>query len=163
MVRKVTLTEVNRLEEKFKLQEVPMEMGGKLPWFLIETIQPITDIDKLISIPRVSGTSFTVASPSAWYEMFAVPMGQEWNLHAIEFELNSGTWTASKIGIQILRAGSTTQVMPILIFASATYYTAIFPKDLTLRESDRLMLWVDALTGAGVCYAYCYHSMHLVG
>lgn len=120
-----------RLQNRFKTSQV----FGAEPPRILESIQPITNADELLQIPKVSGLSKTFTElTTGMFLVFTVPEKKRWIAHTITAEVISGTMTIDRIVLYDLGLLGVT----IWNVAAGTYINGYLREKLVLEAGWKL-------------------------
>jgi len=69
---------ITRLINRFNLQDTPIE--AVMAWAMGKSIQPVTDIDKLLKTTNIDLVLHDISAASGYTTYYTVPAGKRWEL-----------------------------------------------------------------------------------
>lgn len=98
---------------------------------LIETLQPITNIDELLMEHKVAVVSGVAGTASGWVTFFTVPDGKRWHVKAVHAQRTTGDRTILIFGVDD-KDGNSINIESFT--AGSVYESGMLPSPLTLDE-----------------------------
>lgn len=137
-----------RLIDRFSLRDfVPQK------FMLIEQIQPVTNIDELLKIPKIYSFPEVAITSTGPKTLLTVPNDKRYHIKAIRVDNTSGTFTFNQL---LLRSAlEDTDTVNIKDFGTPTINPRYYPIDgpFTLEAGMRLVANCDSKTTNGAVIA----------
>lgn len=134
---------IERLTKAFQLSNLVDE-----PFVLSETVIPVYDIERTMSIYKNEQFTIPFSAASTFYTLMTVPAGKRYEVQFFRFYKATGTFTFEQA--YIYDGTSRTTVKAYTSAVNDFQYEGNY-KSFYMEEGESLQTYTVALTGAGDC------------
>jgi len=144
-----------RLIDRYDLNILKRE-----PLVIYSTVQPITDLDKLliqVHVDQLASVIRTAVAGTGSMVCFEIPDGERWIIHAVDMGRSSGDGTLEHLHIS--KHPHTAQVRVATQTGASHLTTDLFVQPVILEQGDQVHVYVNTISTDTLWTVKVYYSM----